>query len=50
LPNKGFIKKPQKALWKCREFGRVVEAFEAPIKCATCPHPQAFFDLCAENH
>ena len=50
LQNKSFFKKPQKALWKCRECGRVVEAFEAPLKCPACAHPQAFFELYAENY
>jgi rubrerythrin len=50
LQNKSFFKKPQKALWKCRECGRVVEALEAPAKCPTCAHPQAFFELYAENY
>jgi len=50
VQNKSVFKKPQKALWKCRECGRVVEAFEAPIKCPTCEHPQAFFELYAENY
>ena len=50
LQNKSFFKKPQKALWKCRECGRVVEAFEAPLKCPTCAHPQAFFELYVENY
>jgi rubrerythrin len=50
LQNKSVFKKPQKALWKCRECGRVVEAFEAPLKCPTCAHPQAFFELYAENY
>jgi len=50
LQNKSVFKKPQKALWKCRECGRVMEAFEAPLKCPTCAHPQAFFELYAENY
>ncbi|MBM4325392.1 MAG: rubrerythrin family protein [Deltaproteobacteria bacterium] len=50
LQNKSFFKKPHKAFWKCRECGRVVEAFEAPLKCPTCAHPQAFFELYAENY
>ncbi len=50
LEKKSFFKKPHKALWKCRECGRVVEAFEAPLKCPTCAHPQAFFELYAENY
>ena len=50
VQNKNVFKKPQKALWRCRECGRVVEAFEAPLKCPTCAHPQAFFELYAENY
>jgi rubrerythrin len=50
LQNKSFFKKPHKVLWKCRECGRVVEAFEAPVQCPTCAHPQAFFELYAENY
>jgi rubrerythrin len=50
VQNKSVFKKAQKALWKCRECGRVVEALEAPVKCPTCAHPQAFFELLAENY
>ena len=44
------FKKSEKALWKCRNCGRVVEAQEAPEKCPTCLHPQAYFELYAENY
>jgi rubrerythrin len=47
---KAVFKKPEKALWKCRNCGRVVEAQEAPEKCPTCLHPQAYFELYAENY
>jgi rubrerythrin len=50
LQNNSVFKKPQQVLWKCRECGRVVEAFEAPLKCPTCAHPQAFFELYVENY
>ena len=50
VQNKNVFKKPQKSLWRCRECGRVVEAFEAPLQCPTCAHPQAFFELYAENY
>jgi rubrerythrin len=50
VQNKSVFKKPQKVLWRCRECGRVVEALEAPLKCPTCAHPQAFFELYAENY
>lgn len=44
------FKKPQKVLWKCRNCGRVMEAAEAPDVCPTCDHPQAYFELLAENY
>lgn len=50
VQNKTVFKKPQKALWKCRNCGRVIEAVEAPAVCPTCQHPQAFFELFAENY
>jgi rubrerythrin len=50
LQNKSVFKKSQKALWKCRNCGRVIEAVEAPAKCPACLHPQAFFELYADNY
>jgi rubrerythrin len=47
---KAVFKKPETALWKCRNCGRVVEAQEAPEKCPTCLHPRAYFELYAENY
>jgi rubrerythrin len=44
------FKSPQKALWKCRNCGRVVEAVEPPSKCPTCDHPQGYFELFTENY
>jgi rubrerythrin len=44
------FKKTAKALWKCRNCGRVVESAEAPAKCPTCDHPQAYFELHDDNY
>jgi len=44
------FKKSEKALWKCRNCGRVMELTEAPEKCPTCEHPRAYFELYAENY
>jgi rubrerythrin len=44
------FKKPEKVLWKCRNCGRVVESTEAPAKCPTCAHPQAYFEIYMENY
>ena len=44
------FKRPEKALWKCRNCGRVVESTEAPAICPTCDHSQAYFELYTENY
>ncbi len=44
------FKKPEKVFWKCRNCGRVIEASEPPAQCPTCQHPQAYFELHAENY
>ena len=44
------FKKPQTVLWKCRNCGRVIEAAEAPEICPACDHPQAYFELLADNY
>ena len=44
------FKKPEKALWKCRNCGRVVETTEAPALCPTCLHEKAYFELYTENY
>jgi rubrerythrin len=44
------FKRPEKALWKCRNCGRVMEVTEPPDKCPTCDHPRAYFELYAENY
>ncbi len=50
VQGKGVFKKPEKVLWKCRNCGRVLESTEAPAICPTCAHPQAYFELFAENY
>jgi rubrerythrin len=50
VENGTVFKKPEKALWKCRNCGRVIEGSEPPAKCPTCEHPQAYFELYAENY
>ena len=44
------FKKPEKALWKCRNCGRVMDVTEPPEECPTCKHPRAYFELYAENY
>lgn len=44
------FKKKSQARWRCRNCGRVVDGAEAPDKCPTCNHPQAYFEIMAENY
>ena len=36
--------------WKCRNCGYVLEGREAPQKCPACEHPQAYFEIKADNY
>ena len=37
-------------IWKCRNCGHIVIGKEAPIVCPVCTHPQAYFEIKAENY
>jgi len=43
------FKKDKKVLWRCRNCGYLHEGEEAPESCPACDHPQAHFELLAEN-
>lgn len=43
------FKKDQVVTWRCRNCGYLHEGQEAPEKCPACAHPQAHFELLAEN-
>ena len=43
------FKKDKAVLWKCRNCGYIHEGLEAPEECPACAHPQAYFELLAEN-
>jgi rubrerythrin len=36
--------------WRCRNCGYVHEGLSAPEKCPACLHPQAYFEIAAENY
>lgn len=36
--------------WRCRNCGYVYEGQEAPGTCPACDHPQAYYELLAENY
>ena len=50
VQNGSVFKKDQKVTWHCRNCGYVLEGTEAPKKCPACEHPQAFFQVKAENY
>jgi rubrerythrin len=43
------FKKNEKTTWVCRNCGYVHEGDEAPKACPACAHPQAYFEVKAEN-
>lgn len=49
LNNEVFEKK-QVVRWRCRNCGYIHEGTKAPEKCPACAHPQAYFELLAENY
>lgn len=36
-------------VWECRNCGHIVVGEKAPEICPTCAHPQAYFELSADN-
>lgn len=38
-----------KVVWKCRVCGFLHEAAKPPLKCPVCDHPQAYFEIEADN-
>ena len=44
------FKKAEVKIWECRNCGHIVIGAEAPAVCPTCDHPQAFFEIHAENY
>jgi rubrerythrin len=48
---KGLVfKKNQVVKWRCRNCGYIHEGLEAPVRCPSCDHPQAYFELLCENY
>ena len=43
------FKKSQSKVWRCRNCGYTHEGNEAPQACPACAHPQAHFEILAEN-
>jgi rubrerythrin len=44
------FKKDGAVFWKCRNCGYVYEGANAPDLCPACKHPQAYYEILAENY
>ena len=42
--------KSEVKVWECRNCGHIVVGTKAPLACPTCAHPQAYFEIHAENY
>ena len=42
--------KSEVKVWECRNCGHIVVGTKAPEVCPVCNHPQAFFEVRAENY
>lgn len=49
VENKEVFNKKKDVKWHCTNCGYVLEGSEAPNECPACRHPQAYFELLAEN-
>jgi len=43
------FRKDKPVVWRCRNCGYIHQGAEAPKACPACAHPQAHFELLAEN-
>jgi len=44
------FQKPAPVKWHCSNCGYVFEGAKAPKECPACKHPQAYYELLAENY
>lgn len=50
IVNKEVFKKKAKVKWHCINCGYVFEGAEAPQQCPACKHPQAYYEVLADNY
>ena len=50
VKNGDVFKKNEVTRWRCRNCGYVHEGKDAPGICPACKHPQAYYELMAENY
>ena len=44
------FKRSEIKVWECRNCGHIVVGVKAPQVCPVCNHPQAYFEIHAENY
>ncbi len=50
LTNGEVFKKKAPVKWHCINCGHVIESADAPRECPACKHPQAYYEVLAENY
>ena len=50
IGNSEVFKKKAGVKWHCINCGYVIDGLEAPKECPACKHPQAYFEVLAENY
>lgn len=50
IGNAEVFKKKAAVKWHCINCGYVIEEAQAPKECPACKHPQAFYEVLAENY
>jgi len=50
LENSEVFQRSEVKIWQCRECGNIVVGTKAPAVCPVCAHPQAYFQLEAQNY
>lgn len=50
VETKKVFEKSEVKVWECRNCGHIVVGTKAPEVCPVCNHPQAYFELSADNY
>ena len=50
VETKAVFEQSEVKVWECRNCGHIVVGTKAPDVCPTCNHPQAYFEVNAENY
>lgn len=50
VETQAVFEKSEVKVWECRNCGHIVIGTSAPAVCPTCNHPQAYFEINAENY